>query len=141
MGSGNPRFVQSRIKHCNAITLILLPLNRYPQILLHCPELVSGDTKGEKRSIDFEVIFHYLCHTSHPLATPKMKYSGFCATNIEKFPVYKNLETVVRFRTTGFQVFIRKLLVCQFKNGYSGTRSATTNDPLPATFLPCPGLQ
>ncbi|QPK61782.1 hypothetical protein IVG45_13005 [Methylomonas sp. LL1] len=45
---------------------------------------MPNDKISEKWSIDFEVIFHDLCHTPYPLLSQKMN-SGFCATNIEKF--------------------------------------------------------
>jgi len=58
---------------------------------------LSGVRISEKQSIDFEVIFHYWCHTPYPLLTQKMKYSGFFATNCEKFPGRKNLEKWLDF--------------------------------------------
>lgn len=46
---------------------------------------MSDDIINEKWSIDFKVIFHFLCHAPFPLLTQLMKSSGFRATNIEKF--------------------------------------------------------
>jgi hypothetical protein len=46
---------------------------------------MSGAKLSEKWIIEFKAVFHFLCHTLYSLLTQKMKNSGFCATNNEKF--------------------------------------------------------